>query len=230
MVKFENINAIGENLVRRFRCNLKCRTCDYMIGGPNGRKCSRNVCVGIVDIDGANRCWQHARKPVDEGGHGLKIGNSGGDRGKGVFATQAFKKKDLIAVYTGDKLTQSQVDNRYGSGERMSAPYTFENDGGVRRFVDSACNRSVASTINDPRGTDRPANAVFKIWSPNENGGPYQIILVARKDINPGEEILAKYGRDYWRADPPEHSTKSGYWRNQNFAGGRTTHIQDIVV
>jgi len=107
-------------------------------------------------------------------------------------------KRKVIANYTGDRLTQDEVDERY-PGPQM-AQYVLCNDDDW--CFDTHCtNAGLAQYANDPRGTRFRANAIFDQPEPRGRQNPPTLRTVKKKrawTILPNTEIFVKYGRDYW--------------------------------
>ena len=171
---------------RQFRCRLQCGRCTARTN--SGQRRRRRVC------EGTDTCFQHRKRDL-----GVRIAPSPG-RGRGVFATRRLPR-GLVAVYSGELLTDAQVDARYGQGnnaERGHVPYglkvTQRNPAHRGKTADAACSRSLASVINGSR-TMRGANIRFS-GNARRDG---KINVYSTRAINPGEELLAYYGGDYWQ-------------------------------
>lgn len=121
--------------------------------------------------------------------------------GNGLFATKEFKKDEKIDEYCGKKLNQQQFEHR--SDEKTS--YVLELKKG--HYID-ACrtNSCPARYANDPRGTKQPANADFK-----SNWDHTAVNVKANCKIQPGKEILVKYGQQYWTQKKPKKKEKQNW-------------------
>lgn len=98
--------------------------------------------------------------------------------GLGGFATREIQKKELIDRYRGpiiDNKTADERDNRY----------MFEVNS--RWTIDGSSRRNLARYFNH---SCRP-NAESDVKG-------HKVIIVARKKIQPGEEITYDYGKDYF--------------------------------
>lgn len=100
--------------------------------------------------------------------------------GLGLFATKPIKRGVHIAAYRGRRLTTKEADRREARGAR----YQFELNN--RWTIDGSPRWNVARYINH---SCRP-NAK----SVGRRGG---IVIVALRQIEPGEEITYDYGREY---------------------------------
>jgi hypothetical protein len=100
--------------------------------------------------------------------------------GLGMFATKTIKKNAYIATYRGPVIPDEEADRREGRGARymfeLSKHWTI--DGSPRwnkaRYINHSC-----------RPNARPVG---------RNGG---IVIVAERQIEPGEEITYDYGKQY---------------------------------
>lgn len=100
--------------------------------------------------------------------------------GLGLFATKPIKRAAYIATYRGRRLTTKDADRR----EARGAKYMFELNS--RWTIDGSPRWNVARYINH---SCRP-NA-----KPLTRKG--QIVIVAERAIEPGEEITYHYGKQY---------------------------------
>jgi hypothetical protein len=128
-------------------------------------------------------CWNHLRVIA-----GLRIKRSNvPGAGMGLFAA-----RDLPAGYdvdyTGDRV---RLDTAADGGA-----YFLQ----IRRdeAIDAArTNAGEARWVNDPRGTDMRANSEFVLHTPP--GRPRVAYVRTLRRVPRGEEILVKYGAQYWR-------------------------------
>lgn len=103
-----------------------------------------------------------------------------------------FEVNDLIAKYQSELISKEEHDQRY---YKTHGPYVLDNrfsKGGGDVYYDAACVRGLGSIANDPRGTGFKANARLVV---GKNGAS----LRALRSIFDGEEILASYGKGYWK-------------------------------
>jgi SET domain-containing protein len=98
--------------------------------------------------------------------------------GLGGFATRVIKKKELIDRYRGRLISNEEADKRDNR-------YMFEVNS--RWTVDGSNRRNLARYFNH---SCRP-NAESDVKG-------HKVIIVARKTIQPGEEITYDYGKDYF--------------------------------
>ena len=127
-------------------------------------------------------CWCHLASE-----RGLRIKASTiPNAGLGLFAARPLPKGHFVD-YTGDRV-----------------PLDSDSDGGVYflevkrgEAIDAArTNAGEGRWVNDPRGTDRDANAKFKPVTVN---GVRIAGVETTRPVAKGEEILVKYGAGYWR-------------------------------
>ena len=143
----------------------------------------------------------------------LRMGKSSiPDAGIGVFAvgtpeqiaenTPVFLKDTIITHYGGDVVGPETLNERYGAS---LAPYTMQFADMPQLFMDAALNRHVSAMINHI-AMDDPANNVYVY-----NHDQKIILMVAKRDIFSGEELLYDYGPEYWKKAKKYakcHSTK----------------------
>jgi len=189
----------------------KCRRC---IGHKrNGQRCKLRTCYDW------NYCWLHLQKLFHVRIAESTIKIQGRSIGLGLFARTnrslptallgrlrtnrgrseekrqylVFKKNDVIGHYFGENLTKAQLDQRYdyqdnqGEMKEQVAPYAVTSEDGT--IMDALCKRNFMAYANDPLNSHLRANSIM-----NENTK----ILRASRNIWEGEEIVWKYGADYW--------------------------------
>ncbi len=197
----------------------ECKRCTAK--NKRGARCKNKSCFDL------NYCWVHLRALKK-----LQIGPSRlPGVGKGLFAQTTkkvltpaqllklnttpygqradikaqflvFDRGDIIGKYVGEAMTKPELDKRYahdvggGVDADFTAPYGVETENG--RIFDSLCHRNFVSYANDPRGSNLQENA--KLLD--------NLQLKATRRIWKGEEILWKYGADYWDGDQPDVTEK----------------------
>lgn len=114
-----------------------------------------------------------ARKPFRRA---YRIGRA--RTGLGCFATQEIQKKQLIDTYRGQMLSNDEAEKRDNR-------YMFEVNS--RWTIDGSNRRNLARYFNH---SCRP-NAESDVKG-------HRVIIIARKKIQPGEEITYDYGKDYF--------------------------------
>lgn len=176
---------------RQFRCELQCGRCTATT--TTGGQCSKRTCVGVP------LCWMHLLR---DGHLRIKTSTVPGAN-KGLFAVKrgagrdgvVFRRGDLITRYHGERLSEAQVDARYGESNAYTAPYAVHVVDDL--FENGACVRGVGSMVNHARGAR--ANAKLDVGRGRES------VLRATKVIRNGQEIFIDYGSDY-RLDEPVSS------------------------
>ncbi len=136
--------------------------------------------------------------------------------GMGLFAdagknddltTVVFKKGDVIDEYLGEVFSKSEFSRRYP--EWQTGIYAVQAPGGM--YIDALCAPTAASYANDPVNVARlKGRANFRANYERSNPTtlnsrlgnmlvPHRgIKLIATRNIRQGEEIMCKYGADYW--------------------------------
>jgi hypothetical protein len=184
-----------------FRCSIPTVRCQAL--KKNGGLCQRSTAIGT------QFCYSHL---LSEKNLRIKHSNTP-NAGKGLFAQKnrslednsvVFKKGAIIIDYTGELIDEVTLQSRY---DEYTAPYAFE----LKRdksYIDSACNRGIASLINH-KPVSR-ANAKFV--KTRTNGAASGIKVVATKNIKKNQEISASYGSTYKMRERTTHRTT--YRRN----------------
>lgn len=128
-------------------------------------------------------CWNHLRSVC-----GLRIRQSSiAGAGLGLHADRDLPADHRID-YTGD-LVPLHTDDDGGA-------YFLQIANG--RAIDAArTNSGEGRWINDPRGSDQQANSEFVLYTPP--GKPRQACVRTLRPVRKEEEILVKYGGQYWR-------------------------------
>ena len=141
--------------------------------------------MGLVSVTASNLDQSIAGDIVGIGGYwrtmssrSFRVGRS--VTGLGLFAIKAIKRGAYIATYRGRRITTEQADWRAARG----ASYMFELN--KRWTIDGSPRWNVARYINHScRPNAKPVG---------RKGG---IVIVALRQIEPGEEITYDYGREY---------------------------------
>ena len=116
------------------------------------------------------------------------------EKGKGLFAKIPFVRQDFLLFYRGEKITAYEYTKLCEEGKNEYAFALQDHN----LYIDAADESSgLARYINDC-GEERP-NARPKVW--HDGKGNHHIMIVAERNIEPGEEILYDYGGDFlpWR-------------------------------
>ncbi len=98
--------------------------------------------------------------------------------GLGLFTKNAVKKGDFIIEYVGTILNQKDADAKGGK-------YLFETN--KNRFIDGTSRTNIARYINH---SCRPNSEV------DIRRG--RVLVVAKRNIKPGEELNYDYGKEYF--------------------------------
>ena len=98
--------------------------------------------------------------------------------GLGGFATRVIKKNELIDTYRGkmiDSKTADERDNRYMFEVNSRWTIDGSNRRNLARYFNHSCRPNAESDVKG-----------------------HKVIIKARKTIQPGEEIVYDYGKDYF--------------------------------
>ena len=148
-----------------------------------GGQCGQRTAV-------AHLCWSHLQRDL-----GLRVRKSTVQgAGRGLFAARELPANHRVP-YTGDGI-ELRADESGG-------PYVLETRRGAG--IDAARrNSGLGRWVNDPRGAvdeqgrPRAHNCEFTLHTPR---GQRQRVAAVRtlRPILKGEELLVRYGSDYWR-------------------------------
>ncbi len=108
--------------------------------------------------------------------------------GRGLFTAITIYKDEIIAVYTGETITEKEAEKRALAGN--DDYFMNLHDGNTLDCISSNC---FAKYANDVEGTRLKANAFIGMNELNE------VCLIANKTIQAGSEIYCNYGKKYWK-------------------------------
>mmetsp|Transcript_25742 Transcript_25742/g.66589 ORF Transcript_25742/g.66589 Transcript_25742/m.66589 type:complete len:191 (+) Transcript_25742:13-585(+) len=117
--------------------------------------------------------------------------------GLGLFATRSFARGETICEYTGRVLTLRQI-------LRMSVPEREYVMGGfgLNTFVDAGPDANMLARYINDNQDDSALNAEFvRIMY------DHRALVIATRNVKPGEEIYASYGSRYWVSRAPSPGT-----------------------
>jgi len=165
-----------------------------------GAQCAQRTAV-------AHLCWNHLRRDL-----GLRVQKStvpGG--GKGLYAAwpQGLPKGHRVP-YTGDLILTD--------GGRIGGAYVLETRNEAEGIDAARRNAGLGRWVNDPRGAldergrQRRANCDFAIHTPRGGGQRIAAVRTLRPILR-GEELLVKYGAEYWRYQPGAAQSKRKHQR-----------------
>jgi uncharacterized protein len=109
--------------------------------------------------------------------------------GNGVFAVAPLKKGEEIIQYRGTLMTHDEADVMYGDGGETGHTFLFTlNDdyiidanrkGNIARWINHSCNPNCEALVEE-----------------SETGNPRRdkVLIQARRNIKPGEELTYDYG------------------------------------
>jgi SET domain-containing protein len=109
--------------------------------------------------------------------------------GNGVFAVAPIKKGEEIIQYKGTLMTHDEADDMYGDGGETGHTFLFTlNDdyiidanrkGNIARWINHSCNPNCEAFVEE-----------------NEKGNSRKdrVIIEAKRNIKPGEELTYDYG------------------------------------
>lgn len=122
----------------------------------------------------------------------LYMGNSTiANAGKGLFTAIAIYQDEIISVFKGEILTDTEAKRRAILGED---DYFISLLNG--QILDSKHTHCFAKYANDAQGYLPSGFVQNAMITTNEKG---KVCLVAIRDIAAGDEIFCSYGRRYWK-------------------------------
>jgi hypothetical protein len=118
--------------------------------------------------------------------------------GKGVFATKPILKGTILGIYTGMLEIGRGEGGPYALNTRVRDKRTF--------FYDAVHFRNATSYIQHAPETETfPGIATANVYMKNSiYGGVPLTLYVTTRDIEPHEQLLVSYGKDYWKRRKPK--------------------------
>lgn len=111
--------------------------------------------------------------------------------GKGVFTKVDIEKDDIITEYTGEKVSHTVGASRVILAQSDSVVYLNK-----KYLVDTRTDKTCYATyINDAEGLNK-TGAKNNVYMVRMKG---HIFVVAKRDIQKGEELFISYGKLYWQ-------------------------------
>jgi SET domain-containing protein len=110
--------------------------------------------------------------------------------GKGLFTSIQIYKNEVISLFKGERLTNSEAMIRVKKG--MDGYFINMLDGSI---LDSKKVKCFAKYANDAEGFSTIKSKNNSKISLDEND---KVCLVALRNIKIGEEIFCSYGKKYW--------------------------------
>ena len=169
-------NAHGTIMTPSQRCTADTKA---------GTQCAQRTAV-------AHLCWNHLTRDF-----GVRVKKSGvsAEAGRGLFvARHGGLPAQYDIPYTGDRILLQR--------DAAGGPYVLETKHG--EGIDAARrNCGLGRWVNDPRGGrdddghQLRANCEFVLRTPR--GGERVAVVRTLRPVEKGEELLVKYGSDYWR-------------------------------
>jgi hypothetical protein len=172
----------------------------------------RMQCVAIVcEADGVMRqctnrtrrgyyCRDHADELLGLEVKTSEVGDEPGDAGLGLFTTVNRRKHEVVDEYKGDILTAAEFEampSVFGvSISRGRVVNPVRTDSCYARFSNDARNERNNNCwlISDRQYGLRYARPRYR------NGSGAKVLLMTRRAVLAGRELLTSYGSQYWRA------------------------------
>ena len=124
--------------------------------------------------------------------------------GKGVFATKRIPKETIVGIYTGIIEIGRGAGGAYALNAKVRDKPPF--------FYDALRFRNATSYIQHaPETATFPGTATANVVMKNTlYGGVPLMLYVTVRDIEPHEQLLVSYGKDYWKRRLPKWFDKTG--------------------
>jgi uncharacterized protein len=113
------------------------------------------------------------------------------DAGNGLYTAIDIYKDEIIAVFKGEILTDTQAKDREEKG--FDRYFISLIDGTI---MDSMKVKCFAKYANDANGTE---NSNFKNNTKIALDDDDNVCLIATRNFKKGEELFCSYGKKYWK-------------------------------
>jgi hypothetical protein len=113
------------------------------------------------------------------------------DSGKGLFTAIAIYKDEIVAVFKGEILSDSEAANRV---QNNNDQYFMNLLNG--KILDCKNTECFAKYANDATGFSKSEYKNNAKISLDDEGN---VCLIATRKIKSGEEIFCDYGKQYWK-------------------------------
>jgi SET domain-containing protein len=111
--------------------------------------------------------------------------------GKGLYTAIPIMKDEIISLYKGEILSYEEANERAEKGHDQYFIDTLDGN-----IMDSMHVKCFAKYANDTKGF---VKTNFKLNSEITLDEDNNVCLVAKRDIDSGEEIFCSYGKTYWK-------------------------------
>jgi uncharacterized protein len=112
--------------------------------------------------------------------------------GLGLYTAIPIAKNEIISLFRGEIISLDEANIRADKGHNK---YFIEMlDGNI---MDSMHVKCFAKYANDSKGLVKTEFKLNSIISLDDNNN---ICLIAKRDIQTGEEVFCSYGKKYWKA------------------------------
>jgi hypothetical protein len=142
-------------------------------------------------------CAEHLRDRM-----GLEIKEATNpDWGYGMFSTVAREKGENICEYDGRIIIDmANEDSDEDEVPPIQGPYVLQIKQFPPIYIDGARSTNLGRWVNSAKGLIINGKSVKNNTQLVYNTRTKQAWVRATRKINPGEELLAAYGRNYWRS------------------------------
>jgi hypothetical protein len=188
---------MGENIGRRAKQALKeaillTKETTKALWGPETKTCLHKDCHNL------NTTFPYFCNEHNQLNTGLRVGTDN----LGLYAAQKIMAQDTIDVWNGEFMQEPR--------KNLTTDYLLQVQHGV--WIDATKTPScMARWVRDPgiANEQNNYNAIFKYFQKNEKNVGRAVLLIATRDIEPGEEITANMGIYVTKTqDNHEHKTK----------------------
>ena len=144
-------------------------------------------------------CRDHANERLGLEVKTSEVGDEPGDAGLGLFTTVDRRKHEVVDEYTGDILTATEF-------EAMPSAFGVSISGG--RIVNPIRTDSCYARFSNDARSERANNCVLlsdrqyglRYARPRyRNGSGGKVLLMTKRTVPAGTELLTSYGTQYWQ-------------------------------
>lgn len=111
--------------------------------------------------------------------------------GKGLYTAIDLFENEVISLFKGEILTDSEAKTRADSGNDQY--FINQLDGTIMDSINVPCYAKYANDAEGYSRSDFKNNAKITLDEDDH------VCLVATRDISIGEEVFCGYGKEYWK-------------------------------
>lgn len=169
---------------------------------------SERRCQKTIEEENFNKTIKKIVMDEESGIEVREISN----KGRGVVTTRSFSRNEFVVEYAGDLIDLTEAARReeiYSKDTSIGCYMYYFQSGGKSHCIDATAESGRLGRLLNHSRTD-PNCYTKVVWFRNEMRRPKQemphLTIVARRDIQPGEELTYDYG------DREKKSLKAHPW------------------